>query len=598
MNQSKQNRMAMMEFENNKRKKLQRIYERKNCIENLPNEIFYEIFDYLEGCLLYEAFSNLNYRFQQLLIDSSVRLKINFVSYSGLLLEQRSKHIVIPKRHQIISFNFDNAFGESPIFTWFPINSQFNRLESITLRDIRTGELLLLLVDLVFLPRLFSLTIYLHKTSKDLSYLYKLIFNLPKLKYHKLSFRGLKINNPLLMATNKQLSTIEYLVIDHICTLNEFITILSYTPRLSHLICKQIVKSNQIMKQQIPIKLIHLIHMCIRYCYLRFDEIEDLIKKIGSQFHKLRIHTYKDFTYLDADRWEQLIIQHMPKLHLFKFKYTEMINEHLQITPCHTQINRFHSLFWSQRQWVFNLSIDTDNQQAIAIVYSIHSCRKKQDEFDQYLNDNIRMDNRKSIQQIITPYSQSNQLTVVKLPTIDIKESCINMIQPILLLTSITVLNIAYNKISVAILLKLIDFLPNLDYLLVKSFTVSQLRTLSKEELATVRLTSTTNKITRVNFQQITELAEMQFFMNICPHMQHLVVNCTCSTQAESILRFILTKKTNCITSLCSICFCISNLNNDLSKNLVKTFQLEKFYSDYYTIQQINNRIYIQLNKK
>ncbi len=46
------------------------------CIKNLSNECFYEIFDYLDGCQIYEAFSNLNYRFQQLLNSSSLLFNI------------------------------------------------------------------------------------------------------------------------------------------------------------------------------------------------------------------------------------------------------------------------------------------------------------------------------------------------------------------------------------------------------------------------------------------------------------------------------------------------------------------------------------------
>jgi hypothetical protein len=348
-----------------------------SCIENLPNEIFYEISDYLEGCLLYEAFSNLNTRFQDLLNCPSLRLKINYISYSESLLQHRSKHIILPNKHQIISFTFENAFGESLIFPWFPIHSGFNRLESLTLIDIRRGELLLLLTGLIFLPRLFSLTIHLDNYSHNLGCVYRLIFNLPKLKYSKLSSKRLITTIPLPIATDKQFSTIEYLIIDHYCTLTELITILSYTPRLSHLICKQRLQSSRFIERQVLSQISNLTHISI-HCCLWFDELEILIKNISSQLQELRIGTYRDSAYLDADRWEQLITQFMPRLRLFKFKYIQKIIEDLHVTPYHARINRFNSLFWNQHQWLFSLSIDTDNQQDTVIVYSISPYRYRE----------------------------------------------------------------------------------------------------------------------------------------------------------------------------------------------------------------------------
>jgi hypothetical protein len=46
-------------------------------IENFTNEFFYKVFDYLDGCDIYQAFANLNRRFEQLLNSSSVVFKIN-----------------------------------------------------------------------------------------------------------------------------------------------------------------------------------------------------------------------------------------------------------------------------------------------------------------------------------------------------------------------------------------------------------------------------------------------------------------------------------------------------------------------------------------
>jgi hypothetical protein len=45
------------------------------CIENLSNEIFYEIFDYLNGCEINQSFAYLNPRFQQLLESPSLLFK-------------------------------------------------------------------------------------------------------------------------------------------------------------------------------------------------------------------------------------------------------------------------------------------------------------------------------------------------------------------------------------------------------------------------------------------------------------------------------------------------------------------------------------------
>ncbi|CAF4907485.1 unnamed protein product, partial [Rotaria sp. Silwood2] len=56
--------------------KLEKDDSLKIYLENLSNELFYEIFDYLDSCDLYKAFSNLNIRFLNLIFRSSFPLKI------------------------------------------------------------------------------------------------------------------------------------------------------------------------------------------------------------------------------------------------------------------------------------------------------------------------------------------------------------------------------------------------------------------------------------------------------------------------------------------------------------------------------------------
>ena len=47
------------------------------CIENLLDEIFHEIFNYLDGCHIYKVFSNFNHHFEQLLNFSLLLYKID-----------------------------------------------------------------------------------------------------------------------------------------------------------------------------------------------------------------------------------------------------------------------------------------------------------------------------------------------------------------------------------------------------------------------------------------------------------------------------------------------------------------------------------------
>ncbi|CAF3046665.1 unnamed protein product [Rotaria sp. Silwood2] len=45
--------------------------------EDISNDLIYEIFEFLNGYDLYEAFSNLNSRFENLLIHSTLPIKID-----------------------------------------------------------------------------------------------------------------------------------------------------------------------------------------------------------------------------------------------------------------------------------------------------------------------------------------------------------------------------------------------------------------------------------------------------------------------------------------------------------------------------------------
>lgn len=71
----------------------------------MSNEIFYEMFDYLDGCHIYKAFSNLNHHFEQLLNSSLLLFKIKFDSKCDKLYNKFYKQITCLNKNQICSLN-------------------------------------------------------------------------------------------------------------------------------------------------------------------------------------------------------------------------------------------------------------------------------------------------------------------------------------------------------------------------------------------------------------------------------------------------------------------------------------------------------------
>ncbi|CAF5168493.1 unnamed protein product, partial [Rotaria sp. Silwood1] len=188
---------------------------------DLSNEVFYEIFEYLDACEIYYAFSNLNYRFQQLINSSLLLLKLKLDdSQSEEIFINNYQQILHLNKGQIFSIHLWSSENTNQIISIFTIDSSFNCLESLVFYTIESNVLISLLPTLTCLPRLFSLTIETWSNIKDLGNIYRLIFNLPKLKYIK--FKAIESNNfdiiiSLPIATNEQISSIEYLIMDHHC---------------------------------------------------------------------------------------------------------------------------------------------------------------------------------------------------------------------------------------------------------------------------------------------------------------------------------------------------------------------------------------------
>jgi hypothetical protein len=159
---------------------------------------------------------------------------------------------------------------------------------------------------------------------------------------------------------------IEHLVIFHPCKFNQLINIVSYTPRLLHLNCSTVEKTDDEIESNISFKLSNLTHLTIRIYYINFIEFEIFLLALCSRWKLFNVNILcKDESYLDADRVERFISHNMPLLKKFIFCYSDCMND-IEIKPNHALINRFTSPFWIRRKWIFQISLEKNE-----FIYSI-----------------------------------------------------------------------------------------------------------------------------------------------------------------------------------------------------------------------------------
>ncbi|CAF4288003.1 unnamed protein product, partial [Adineta steineri] len=343
-------------------------------IENLPNEIFYEIFEYLDGCHIYEAFLNLNNRFNELLNSSSLLFKIQVHSLYKESYMDIYKQLILINKNKIISLDlFLSIENTDEFLSLYSIDSLFTHLESLSLENVAATILTSILSNLTCLPRLFSLKIDTNWASSNLSKFYRLIFMLPKLKYVKYSDHDCAAGVSLPSATNKQLSSIEYFFIDHDCTIDQLCILTSYTPQVRHLKITNLSENDSINEMILPISLINLTYISIELCTITFDKFEMFIKQTECNLEVLRIITHiDDRDYLDDNRWEQLISEYLHKLKKFYVEYVQDIDPESGCSIDYEPSQRFTSLFWIKRKWVFELEMNSSY-----ITFKISSYKKR-----------------------------------------------------------------------------------------------------------------------------------------------------------------------------------------------------------------------------
>jgi hypothetical protein len=344
-------------------------------LENLPNEILYEIFEYLCIHHVYNGFLNLNKRFKSLLINSTLPIQINISTISKSSFELYYKNIILPNKHRINILRLSNPFTVDIVFSPPRIISKFLRLEKLILDNIDAKYLNNILNQSIHLPKLHSLVLTLADCLQHPDKLFFHIFRLPKLKYCKLTYQAKSGLLPSIICFNKcESSPIEHLVINGDFRIDAFHDLLSYLPRLRHLSIDRLIGFEYADMKLCSIESKHLKYISLNFDTVDFNGFEQLAKYFFSSIEVLHIKATYDQSYLDAKRWEQLILSYLPNLRIFDLNYD---NEVFLDSPAiyHDLLNQFTSRFWTDRKCFFTHKHDLQGKMETGIFYSTNPYR-------------------------------------------------------------------------------------------------------------------------------------------------------------------------------------------------------------------------------
>ncbi|CAF3545658.1 unnamed protein product [Rotaria sp. Silwood1] len=569
--------------------------------ENFSNEVIYEIFEFLDAYQLYESFFDLNTRFRNLCLHSNLPIQIHAQYLSKSIFQRYYTNFILPNKHRIQSADLANPFIIDFFSSPTDISNCF-QLQTLILDKIKSEYLENLLTSLASLTNLSSLIISIGLNSNT-NTLWNLIFQLPVLKYCKISSKEDAYLGYLPMSTNT-VSSIEHLVINGKLDYTHVDAILSYVPQLRRLLVNYLYTYYKGGTRAPQYALNNLTHVSLTLDRLLFDQFEIFLKNYLSRVKVLHISSNYDSTYLNAERWEQLILSHMSCLQIFDLQHIyEILYGNKQTIMYEDIFQKFTSPFWIQRQWFF--AYNTNFGSALhGVFYSIQPYRRKyftvtgELNLDEHLSqdktifDSVRhviIQDERMIGNCSKYFPNVNELTISDQRTDRAKRSVTISIDHIIPLIQLTKLMIDYGHRPFSKVIDLLCSTPNVHTLVLKRLSLVSTDYFPLQHSEKFRLVSNHNKIKHVTILFHYSLRNIQLLMNLCPQVRQISFD-TSENYLESTMQFLIseTKKTSCYLSS----ICIFNVDAIINEKLKTLIENEKFINDY-SIKNIDRTFYL-----
>ncbi|CAF1160872.1 unnamed protein product [Adineta steineri] len=594
-------------YRTNKQIKLTKVLERSpqkaiTRFEDLSNELFYDVFNYLDVYDVYKAFYNLNIRLQSLLINTTLPLNINISSMSKSSFQNYHRHMIMPNKHRITSLSISNPFVVDLIFSPVRIASSFTRLEKLIFNNIKSKYLVNILHHCASLHNLTSLIIIPIDHVSNRNDLCATIFRLPKLKYCEMSLIDNNQSNSLTISANIA-SPVEHLVINNTLDLNELNALLTYVPQLRRLTCRSLWGNDSQYLKTFSDTSNNLTHVYFDTINIDFNQLEQIIRSLFKQLQVLHISTDNDREYLDANRWEHLILSYMPYLRIFDFQYMGFVDNDINQMTYDSIINQFSSLFWYDRKWFFKYQLDLKEYRNLLVFGSTNPYRRKQYTLYKLAKHNVRKPSGKknlnsvnyleiqgedAMTSCVNYFPNTTKLTLSK--NFNGNSVCLELaLKRIVYLTQLTTLVIECYDFNFEQLIKLLHSTPNLHTLAYNCVSTNEINMKSIQQNELFRLISSKNMIKNVKITTSNSLENIKLLIALCPQMQYFAIN-RYRLSLESMTEFVLSKSKAHIQHLCLLC--IKNTTRPMVA-ILKTLIESEGLLDNYVIKYIDSDIYI-----
>ncbi|CAM4969866.1 unnamed protein product [Rotaria socialis] len=595
---------------NVKRQKLQyeiiTIDRKKSFLEDLANEIFYDIFEYLDMYHIYKGFFNLNRRFENLIINSNFLHQTNISMIPKNDLEDFHINVIIPNRHRINSLRLSNPFVTPIIFSSPRILLQFIHLKQLVLDNIQMKYLRKIFDCLMHspLPKLYSLSISIIDCIESLDILFVDLFNLSTLKYCKLKYETKTYEiSSFLNVIKSNSSPIEYLIINGRFPFIALNNLLCCLPQLHYLSINCLADSvGYIGRNKLsPIQLNYLKYVSLKLDCIRFYQVEEIFKNFFHYIHTLRLTTHNDENYLNAKQWEELIISYMPCLRIFDINHTNSVN--YDTSRYRKLINGFNSSFWIEKKWLFTYQHDWSKAYGNLLFYSTDPYRRKDYKFlwdgDAKECSHIQESNLNSIQHILIYSYQIKNNDLIYLPNItqitikhyprqpngSITTSLDSMIQ----LKQVKKLIIQCHDFPFEELIKLLSFTLNLHTLKLKLISLNENNIRLIQQSENFQYVSKTNQVKHLDLFQLCEFNQIELIINLFPQLEYLKTGINYK-EIQQITRYLLSKTSNKAQHLFFLC--ISGIPKVFLKKLNVLIKSENLLHDY-CIRFINRDLFL-----